>query len=203
MNSIKNYIFDFGGVLYDINIANAISNFNKLSDNSKILNENNLDVLINNNCVDRYEKGMIEDTQFIDCISNEMNLSCNKDEFTAAWNSILLGVNPLAEKVLKKVSENGNLSLLSNTSPMHYRKFEPECRHLFSMFDSLFLTFEIGLRKPNIEVFNYVLNKTQYKKEETLFIDDSVQNIEVAQKIGLNVHHLKGIDLLSELLHTV
>lgn len=203
MSGIKNFIFDFGGVLYNINIDNAISNFRDCSSKKALFSNPDHSILIDNSCVDSYERGEITTEQFRNCLRKQFHLDCNDIQFDKAWNSILTGINPIAENIIQQLSKKARLSLLSNTSPLHFEKFEPECRKLFSYFDHIFLTFDIGFRKPEEKAFEHVISQTKYKGEETLFIDDSKKNIEFASKAGLKVFHLEKPELLSDLLHTV
>ena len=62
---------------------------------------------------------------------------------------------------------------------------------LESFFNKVFLSHELGLRKPNTEIFDFVINDQKLNPKTTLFIDDSIQHIEGAKKTGLQTFHLK------------
>ena len=58
------------------------------------------------------------------------------------------------------------------------------------IFNNIYLSYKIGMRKPNKEIFNFICNKENLDPSKTLFIDDSIQHIKGAKSIGLNTHHL-------------
>ena len=66
------------------------------------------------------------------------------------------------------------------------------CWHdiLCKLFDKMYLSHELGLRKPDIKIFEYILKEQKLKAEEVFFIDDSPQHIASAKKIGIHCHHL-------------
>jgi len=203
MKKYKNYLFDFGGVLYHININNAIRNFSRFSSRKEIFDAKTPDFLINNSTIDLYEKGLLSTDMFRFQIRSDFSLNITDEDFDACWNSILLHLEQNAFDVIKKLSEDSNISLLSNTSTLHYKSFLSECADMFSFFDKLYLSFEIGFRKPDANAFQYVIDHGNYVPEETLFIDDTDINTKVAARMGFDVLKINNPSKLSDLLHTV
>jgi putative hydrolase of the HAD superfamily len=99
---------------------------------------------------------------------------------------------------LKRLRGKYKIFLLSNTNSIHYTQFSKifkttiDEKPFNSLFDKAYYSHEIGLRKPDAEAFEYVLNENNLKPEETLFIDDSIQNIEGARRVGMPTIHLEN-----------
>jgi HAD superfamily hydrolase (TIGR01509 family) len=203
MKKYKNYLFDFGGVLYHIDINNALRQFRQFSSNKEMFDDKTPSFLINNNTIDLYEKGFISTYKFRAQIKNDFGLDITNKEFDDSWNSILLHMDENAVRVIKTLADFASISLLSNTSPLHYQQFSKECNEMFALFDNLYFSFQIGMRKPEAKAFNHVIKHSGYLPEETLFVDDTEANIIVASELGFNVMRINDPSQLSDLLHSV
>jgi putative hydrolase of the HAD superfamily len=91
--------------------------------------------------------------------------------------------------------------LLSNTNEIHYNAYSKILERqlgktsLSNFFDKQYLSHELGMQKPDTEIFRLVIEENGLLPDETLFIDDSPQHIEGARKAGLKTHWLKDNDL--------
>jgi putative hydrolase of the HAD superfamily len=104
--------------------------------------------------------------------------------------------------LLKEVAQHYPIFLLSNTNEIHINAFEEiifnqhQLKSLDSLFQKVYYSSRLGLRKPNKEIFEFVLNEQNLNPETTLFIDDSIQHIVGASKLGIKAHFLeKDIDV--------
>ena len=108
------------------------------------------------------------------------------------WNFILRDFPEHRLKFIKQLAKDNNhqLILLSNTNELHidYIKKNVSFYEEFkNCFDQFYLSHEINLRKPNADIFNFVLTENNLKAEECLFIDDTLENTQTAQQLGINV----------------
>lgn len=191
MFAYDNFIVDLGGVLYRIdesNASNGLMAFSELcrSDFLLVIETEGFKNIIAN-----YEKGIISTKQFYEGMCNSLKLKCSLEEFKIAWNSTLYCFFDDAVENIKKLQSKGNVVLLSNTNELHFRRFEPESRGILPLFDACFFSFQIGMRKPDQEIFCYVIDKMNFDPKKTIFIDDSLMNIESARGLGLSVFHIK------------
>jgi glucose-1-phosphatase len=182
---IKNYIFDFGGVLYNININNTIDKFFDFSENKEEFSKLSKTHFLNFQSIFDYEKGIITTTEFRAQCKKEFSLNCTDNQFDDAWNSTLISISENAFSIINKYKSIGRIFLLSNSNDLHYVKFFPECKELFSLFEKCFFSFQIKFAKPDFKAFDHVINDTGIDKNTTLFIDDSQINIEAAKQFGL------------------
>lgn len=197
---IKNIIFDFGGVIFNIDHG-------KVEKAYRDLGMDNFDLLFSqaaqSELFQDFEKGRITPEDFRMEMKRITGLNVSDAVLDHTWNQILCDYPPHRIEVLKSIRGNYRLYLLSNTNSIHYRhyavKFEKEFGYDFNnLFDDTFWSFKIGLRKPDPDPYLHILDKHGLDPGETLFIDDSIQNIVAAEKLDILAFHLEhGIDLAS------
>ncbi|MGE5424937.1 MAG: HAD-IA family hydrolase, partial [Syntrophothermus sp.] len=105
---------------------------------------------------------------------------------------------------IENIRDTYNLFLLSNTNIIHYRKYLHDFQMKFGyksfedLFKKFYLSYEIGLIKPGREVFDFVLQDAKLDPAETLFVDDTPENVEGSLKAGLIGYYLReGEDIAS------
>ncbi len=184
---IDTIIFDFGNVF--INLAEEAP-FEHMRKAGLVCWNEDLD-----NLNKRYEKGKIKESDFFGGLQKYIP---NKSliEIRDAWNAILLDFPLYRLEFLQKLSTKYRLFLLSNTDATHIEKFENKVgetfsREFYQCFEKVYFSFEIGLRKPDPEIFNYIINKHELSPKRTLFVDDNKHNTDVAANLGLNIWNLQ------------
>ncbi len=193
-SSIKNIIFDLGGVLLNIDYfltekafaELGISNFAESYSQAK-----------QSTLFDEFEVGRITAREFRDGLRIYMNIDISDEKLDQCWNSMLLDLPETRLDLLHAVKYNYRIFLLSNTNIIHYEAYSQYLNETFGIADfkpvmeKQYLSFEMGMRKPNADCFNAVLNENWLLANETLFIDDSIQHIVGALAVGINAYHLK------------
>ena len=191
--AIKNIIFDLGGVLLNLDFVGSRNAFVKLGIPQ-------IDDLFSNTTEDtfwkKYETGRLTDEEFV-AEARKLAINGTSDEdIITAWNSMLLDFPMERVEFLDKLKERYRLFLFSNTNSIHLQSFqksfrEVHNRELDSLFERAWYSHVINRRKPNVEAFQYILEEAGLHAPETLFIDDSLANVEGARLAGLQAHHLK------------
>ncbi len=199
MEGIKNIIFDLGGVLLNIDYSKPLHAFQKLGIN---VNEQFYSQSRQSEVFDLLEIGKISEMDFVSFIQEKSEMKISYQDVIDAWNSILLDFPIRRLQILQQLQLHYNLYLLSNTNEIHEKAFNQilfqTCGYptLAVFFDKIYLSHRIGLRKPDPAIFELVIKENRLNKNETLFIDDSYQHIESAEKIGLKTIHLsKGMTI--------
>jgi glucose-1-phosphatase len=201
---VKNIIFDLGGVLINIDykatenaFKNAgIRNFDELFSQAK-----------QTRLFDNLEKGLVDEVTFKDGLRLLSNVNLSDKAIDDAWNAMLLDFPKHRVDLLQKVRNNYKTFLLSNTNELHIPAFENLIEKEYgisdfsSLFDKLYYSCRVQMRKPDKEIFELVIQENNLNPQETLFIDDSIQHVQGAQSVGLNAVHLHQIDVL-ELFET-
>ena len=193
MKNINAIIFDLGAVILNINYENTIEEFKKLG----VKNPASLySKKTQTNLFDQLEIGKITETHFL----KEMQKNTNKASFSQiknAWNSMLLDLPENRIKLIGELRKKYQIYLLSNTNIIHINAFkrkigEKKYTKFYNLFDKVYYSHTIGLRKPNKEAFFLILRNHNLNPKKVLFIDDSPQHITRAKNIGINTHHLKN-----------
>jgi len=195
---IKNIIFDFGGVILNINYQLNVDAFKEIgfSDFEKSYSKAAQIHLFND-----LETGLISPQAFREGIRNVSGKNISDESIDYAWNKIILDLPEKRILLLKQLKSRYKTFLLSNTNQIHYDVYikilqKYGYHHFNDIFEKAYFSHEIGMRKPDKEIFEFVLEDQHLIPGETLFIDDSIQHIEAAQKSGIITHHLnQGEDI--------
>ena len=191
MKKCKAIIFDLGAVILNINYQNTIDKFTKLGvKNAATFYSKKIQTDLFN----QIETGMISSNEFLKALQKETN-SANIKEVEKAWNAMLLDLPEERLQLIKNLKKKYTIYLLSNTNAIHIDSFKKQLGNkkwlaFCKLFNKMYLSHEIGLRKPDGKIFEYILKVQKLKAEEVFFIDDSPQHIYVAKKVGINCHHL-------------
>lgn len=199
IKGIKHIIFDLGGVLLNIDysltenafIKAGITNFPQLYGQLK-----------QTSLFDNWEMGKIGREEFIAALKRATSHPITEDQILTAWNAMLLDFPLRRLQILQQLRLYYDLFLLSNTNEIHEEEFNKILYQAHGMpnigvfFDKVYLSHRVGLRKPMKEIFERVLEDNGLKAEQTLFIDDSPQHVEAAQKVGIQTIYLeKGMTI--------
>lgn len=194
MSEIKNIIFDLGGVIINLDIPKTIMEFNKLS--SKPF-ESVYTQLQQSPLFDRFDKGEITENEFIEQLKSHLNPQVSSTQILDAWNAMLLDFPIHRLQLLSNLKTKYRLFLLSNTNESHINCFEADLqkqhgyKNLEPFFEKVYYSCRIGMRKPDTEIFDFVLQQHNLVANQTLFIDDSPQHIEGALKTGIRAYLLE------------
>jgi putative hydrolase of the HAD superfamily len=201
--SVKNILFDLGGVLIDIDYEKTIRSFRTIGfpHFEQMFSQLTADELFQ-----KLETGKILPKDFYKVMLSIARTGVTEDEIRDAWNSMLLEFRKESVLFLKLLSAQYDLYLLSNTNQIHYDAFtemlltETGYNSLEPLFKKAYFSHRIGRRKPNADSYEFVINDAGILPEETLFIDDTLMNIEAARKLGFHTHLLKPEERIEKIL---
>ncbi|MGV3640942.1 MAG: HAD family hydrolase [Adhaeribacter sp.] len=202
LNGIKNIIFDLGGVIINIRYQNALEALQKLSSNGQAIAFTQQQ---QSRLFDDYETGRISDAAFRQGLRQHYQIEASDEQIDAAWNSLLLDIPAERITLLQQLSQRYRLFLLSNTNAIHLDCFSrivaDTCSidSLDELFEKTYYSHLLGQRKPEASVFEHILGAHHLERQETLFIDDSIQHIEGARRVGLHTFLLAPPLTLNEI----
>ncbi|MFV8342384.1 HAD family hydrolase [Flavobacterium sp. XS2P39] len=184
---INAIIFDFGDIFINLDKQATMDALEKLG-----LSEWNEDLDYLNI---QFETGQISREKFLLGIQKHVPNASIK-EILAAWNAILLDFPLYRLEFLQMLSKKYRLFLLSNTDSIHIETFEQKngisfYSDFYQCFEKVYFSFEVEMRKPNPEIFNYLANKHDLAPKRTLFIDDKKENTDAALALGFQVWNLQ------------
>ena len=209
MNKIKNIIFDLGGVILNLDYTKTVDEFKKIG----LLNFQDLySQKMQNILFDDFEKGEVSSAEFISSLIDSENLKIKEIDFINAWNAMLLEIPVKKLEFIDALKKDYKVFLLSNTNEVHINKFEDDLKknnmlnQFYKCFDKVYYSSRMGKRKPDENCFKQVLEENQLVPQQTLFIDDSVQHIKGAKRIGIETFHLEKnksiIDLVPDIIQS-
>ncbi len=198
----KNLLLDLGGVLLDIDYNKTKDAFVALGFTyfNEMYNQYHSDELFT-----KLEKGEITPENFYEVILSTAPADITEEQIQRAWNAMLLSFRMKTIGYLPVLAEKYNLYLLSNTNAIHHQAFMKlyEEQKSDNVFDDFFIkayySHSIGYRKPNADIYKFVAKDAGIQPEETLFIDDSYNNIEAAMAVGYKTHLLLGEERIEDL----
>ncbi|MDX1277760.1 HAD family phosphatase [Oceanihabitans sediminis] len=184
---IKTLIFDFGDVFINLDKAGAMQNALDLFEEKELPEE-----LVAINTL--YEQGLLETEEFVSFYKENFP-KLSEEEIIDAWNYILKDFPTYRLEFIQKLAseKKHKLILLSNTNELHINWIKEKVsfyEDFKKCFDAFYLSHEIQLRKPNSNIYEFVLNENNIKPEESLFIDDTKENTEAARELGIHVWNI-------------
>lgn len=200
---IKNIVFDFGGVIADIDREQAVQAFIRLGvkDADRIL-----DKYHQTGIFQELEEGTLTEEAY----RNELGKLCGRtlswEEVQQAWLGFFTGIDVRKLHYLETLRREGyKLYVLSNTNPYVMgwacsEHFSSEGKPLTAYFEKLYLSYQIGCTKPDRRIFEFMLTDSKMQPEETLFVDDGASNIAAGRELGMYTFQPKnGSDWRDEL----
>ncbi len=185
---IENIIFDFGGVFINLDaeaVPRGLRNFGVDFPQPELIALSQ-----------QYEKGVINSEAFLRGV-NRCIPGSHTEDIRTIWNQMIADFPEERLEFLKDLKESGQyrMFLLSNTNALHIEQVKQTMgmasyNQFYSCFDSFYLSHEIGMRKPDREIFSFVLDENGLNPAHTLFIDDTEEHTLSASQLGIKTWHL-------------
>ncbi len=188
MSHISAIIFDLGGVILNLNQELTLRAFIKLEANPE-------DINYHAPLFTDFETGKITAPQFREGLKTHLNKGVSDAQIDEAWNAMLLDLPAQRLGMIAELKKQYPIYLLSNTNSIHIDAFYAYLQQTHgidnwkNLFDTIYYSHEIGLRKPNADIYEFVTTDIGHKPEHCLFIDDNLHNVQGAEKAGLKTIH--------------
>jgi len=196
INPIKAVVFDMGNVVLKVDHMIACEKFSEFSDLPK---EEIYKKIIGTRLEDSFERGIISPHTFYESIIERIGVNISFDSFSAIFNDVFTTNNGMSE-IIFKLKNKVKIMLLSNTNKLHFSWVDKKF-NILRNFDERVLSYEVGSRKPEKEIFLHALNILEYKPDEILYIDDVEEFVYASKKLGMNAIIFRSFSMFkSELL---
>jgi FMN phosphatase YigB (HAD superfamily) len=184
---IDTIIFDFGDIFINLDKEATLSGLQKLGMKEWNSEFDRLNLL--------FETGDITKAEFLAGLQQQLP-DADVTEILEAWNAVLADFPLYRLEFLQMLSKKYRLFLLSNTDSIHIETFENTTgmsfySDFYQCFEKVYFSFEVGMRKPNPEIFQYLINKHELSPKRTLFVDDKKENTDSAAQLGFHVWNLQ------------
>ncbi len=203
--SVKNLIFDLGGVILDLSVDHTLSSFAGLAGIAK---EKVHELYYSTPGFLQYEKGQMDDATFRNFIRETYCISCGDEEIDQSWNAMLRGIPAARLDLLMRLQKEFQVFLLSNTNAIHIQHINKVMLpggkadlSLDSYFHKAYYSHRMGKRKPDADIFEQVIEENHLVPEQTLFLDDYAINLEGARSVGIQTVHVTSPNLILDYFH--
>jgi putative hydrolase of the HAD superfamily len=202
LQSIDAIIFDLGGVILNIDYNKTAKAFEACGFEgfSRLYSQGGQSELF-----DALEQGKISEEAFVEKIIGCSGNKLNHSQVIKAWNAMLLDLPMVRIHLLQNLRNSGiKIFLLSNTNSIHEKAYLEHMDALlgegafYKLFNKVYLSHRIQTRKPLPEAFNLILKENGLSTGRILFIDDSIQHIEGAKKVGLKTYFLRSPETIEQ-----
>jgi len=183
MTDIKAIIFDLGKVVFDLSFERVFQSWATSSGGQfdDIKSRFMFDELF-----DKFERNEVSPEQFRATVSQRLNLKITDQDFDKGWCDLYLGVYNDMDNLLVGLKQNYKLIGLTNTNAIHNKVWTEKYADTLQHFEKIFSSHELATRKPERKIFEIALDHLKSKPEQTLFLDDNLDNINGAKEIGIN-----------------
>lgn len=195
---IKSIIFDLGGVLLNLDQEKTREGLAALANDERIVSQN----VMEPSFLNEFERGHITSETFRSKMRQHLSSDADDASIDQAWNAMLLDLPPERMKLVADLKSQAKVFLLSNINAIHYEAVMETVteavgfEEFHSCFHQTYYSHLIGARKPDAASYQKILYQHVLDPEETLFIDDSLANIEGAKSIKLKtIHFTDGLNL--------
>ena len=201
-SEIKNLIFDLGGVIINLAPDKTVEAFAQLVGWPM---QRVMECYQGRPEFHLYEKGRMTDAAFRDALRSMFASQATDAALDACWNAMLLDIPRERLDLLRQLRPNHRLFLLSNTNQIHLNCFNKIVEEgtgvagLEPFFDGTYYSHVIKMRKPDREIYEFVLQQQSLQPHETLFLDDNHANLVGAQEVGIRTFHVQHPDLIFSL----
>lgn len=186
LSNIKVLLFDFGGVVVDINRDNAVQRFKKIGVEQA---DSILDTYKQSGIFLQLEEGILTPGEFYDALRELTGKAIPSEQIDYAWMGFFPSVNQERLDFINELRKKYRVCLLSNTNPIvmgwaRSERFSQAGMPLDAYFDKLYLSYQMGMVKPKHEIFEQILKSENITPDQIMFFDDGPANVEIASSMG-------------------
>lgn len=182
------YIFDLGNVIVDIDFKRVLSVWSNISGTPlAVLSER----FTLGEVFQQHERGEISDEDFAGTLCNEMGIALSFEQFATGWQAVFVALRPEVIDIMQRLrAEVHRVVVLSNTNRLHCNYWTQHYPEVATAADHLYLSQDLGMRKPDANIYQHVLNAENAAARNAVFFDDHPANVAAAQALGINAVHV-------------
>ena len=180
-------LLDLGGVVLDIDPSGCFDSWAKAADTEVAAIAARWAV---DDAYKAFEVGAIDFGEYIESLSPRLGITLTRAQWCAGWNELLRGPFTDVVQILPDIAIP--LYAFSNTNPVHQAVWQIQLADCLVHFRKVFTSWEIGLRKPDVESYLRVAEDMRVPPADILFVDDNRENVAGARSAGLDARHTTG-----------
>jgi len=177
------YIFDLGNVIVDIDFNRVLGVW---SDYSRVPLANLQKSFTMGETFHQHERGHLTDEEFARQLCHEMDVALSYEQFAAGWQAVFVGLRKETIEIMQSLRQQGHrVVVLSNTNRLHTGFWPDEYPEVAQSADKIYLSQQMGMRKPDAEIYLKLLEEEGFSAEDAIFFDDNADNIKGAERLGI------------------
>ena len=184
-------LFDLGGVVFEIDFEYA---FEYWAAEAGVPVETLRPYCAIDPCYERHERGEIDAAEYFNALRDKLGIALSDEQFAAGWNAIFLQEFPGVFDLLEELGDRIPIYAFSNSNVTHQRFWERKYAKTLGLFREVFVSCELGLRKPESAAFRRVTCAIGVDPEAVLFFDDTHENVDGAREVGMTAIHVRSFD---------
>jgi glucose-1-phosphatase len=200
LDSADALLFDLGGVVIEIDFNRAFARWAAHS-------QHRLDIIKAKFSFDcfykRHERGEIGASEYFASLRASLGIDLSDTQFVDGWNAIYVREIPGIATLLQRAKSKMPLYAFTNSNPTHQHVWSKRFAAVLSLFHTVFVSSELGKRKPEPEAFHAIAAAIGVKVPRIVFFDDSLENVEGARAIGLRAVHVRSPADIEESLQEI
>jgi HAD superfamily hydrolase (TIGR01509 family) len=188
--AIRALVFDLGGVLLEVDFGRVLGAWAAVAgcDPAVLGRRFTFD-----EAYQQHERGELDACGYFASLRSSLGLRISDQEFTAGWNDLYLGIAEGMPELLTAASQHYPLYAFTNSNPTHQREWSTRFTSELSVFQSVFVSSDLGLRKPDPAAFATVARRAGLHTREILFFDDSPENTAGARAVGMRAVLVRSV----------
>jgi len=187
--NIEGLLFDLGGVVIEIDFDHALHSWDQWT---LLSIEEMRDRFKMDEAYERHERGEIEASEYFTHLRNVLELEASDSEIESGWNAIFLDEIVESVNYIRAVNNDLPCFAFTNSNPTHQTSWMSAFPRVVESFHKIFVSSELGLRKPERKAFKAISDATGISLDAMLFFDDTEENVKGAQAAGMHAVHVKG-----------
>lgn len=177
------YIFDLGNVIVDIDFKRVLGVWSNFSGVPLATLSERFEM---GEVFQQHERGAVSDEEFAARLCGEMGIALSFEQFELGWQAVFVGLRPEVIEQMKKLRSLGNrVVVLSNTNRLHSNYWPKHYPEVEAASDHMYLSQDLGMRKPDAEIYRCVLEQEGVAPGEAVFFDDNEANVAAARALGI------------------
>jgi putative hydrolase of the HAD superfamily len=181
-SSTEALLFDLGGVVFGIDFESACSHW---ATHAGVPAETIKSRFRVDQWYERHERGEIGAAEYFDVLRDTLGITISDEQFAAGWNAIFQEESAEVFELFQHLSARIPIYAFSNSNAIHQEFWERKYAKTLALFREVFVSCELGLRKPEAAAFRHVTACIGAEPEKVLFFDDTRENVDGARNIGM------------------
>ena len=188
LQGVDAVIFDFGNVLIDLDYPKIIQEFKKVANKNQ---ENIRKLVMDSKILIKFETGQIGPDRFLAAVNQILATNLSEDEFERIWNCMLKDITRERMDKVLEIGKRFDTYILSNSNITHEIAFEAMVmdatgkESIRDFVKEAYFSHEIGMRKPDLDIYEFVIDDISNYPSRMLFLDDRLDNVEAAREAGM------------------